>query len=485
MSDWRPHPGPQEDFCSRFEFEVFYGGAAGGGKTDCLVAEAARDTWHAKFRGLLLRRTYPELEEIMDRCQELYPPMGAIFKTDGHRWYFPSGAVVKLGQMQHEDDKYRYRGKEYQFIGFDEATRFTPTQYLYLFSRARSKHPDLKPRIRSGSNPGGPGHDFLKNRFKIGAWPDGKTIFDENTGLTRAFIPARLKDNPSLLLNDPQYVQRLMMLPAIERLRLLEGVWDAFEGQAIPELNPDIHMMENHGLTPEDIPVEWARYRTCDWGYATPFSIGWWAVDPDGILLRYKEYYGSKGGETPNMGLRMSAIDVAREIRKLERDLKGNIRPGPADPDLWNPRWSTLAKGQKMGVHGIYPAEDMQKEAISFIKADNDELRGRHQVHKRLEIDEDGKPQMLISKECKDFWRTIPLLQEDEKDPERIIDKNVEDHIYKETKYMCMFRPLQYKAPEKSDIGSFQYWRRKLINANRIARSKGVGIEEAYRKARG
>jgi hypothetical protein len=181
----------------------------------------------------------------------------------------------------------------------------------------------------------------------------------------------------------------------------------------------------------------------------------------------------------------MTAIDVAREIRKIEKDFKFTVRPGPADPDLWNPRWSTLAKGKKMGVHGIYPAEDMQKEGITFIKADNDELRGRQQVHKRLEVDEEGKPQMLISDDCKDFWRTIPLLQEDEKNPEKIIDKAVEDHIYKETKYMCMFRPIVYKAPERSDVGSFQYERRKLIKARQLSRLRGMSIGDAYGRVRG
>jgi hypothetical protein len=485
LTDWRPHPGPQENYFRRYEFEVFWGGQAGPGKTEVLIVDAGKDVKHPHYRGLILRRTFPELEEIIDRCHYLYPSWGGEYKSGEHRWYFPSGATIKLGQMQHEDDKYRYRGMEYQFIGFDEATRFTPTQYIYLFSRARSVYPDLKPRVRAGSNPGGPSHAFFKDRFRIGVWPDGKTIFDEKTGLTRVFIKASLEDNPTLLENDPEYVQRLMMLPEIERMRLLEGVWDAFEGQAIPELNPEIHRMEKWGISPDDIPPEWPRYRTCDWGYATPFSIGWWAVDPDGVLLRFKELYGSKGGDAPNTGLRMTAIDVAREIRKIEKDFKFTVRPGPADPDLWNPRWSTLAKGKKMGVHGIYPAEDMQKEGITFIKADNDELRGRQQVHKRLEVDEEGKPQMLISDDCKDFWRTIPLLQEDEKNPEKIIDKAVEDHIYKETKYMCMFRPIVYKAPERSDVGSFQYERRRLIKARQLSRLRGMSIGDAYGRVRG
>ncbi len=466
MIAWQPHPGPQMDFCSRAEFEVLYGGSAGPGKTMCLVMEALRYVHKSNYNGIILRRSFPQLEEIIDRTRIYYPMLGGEYRTGEHRWYFPSGAKINLGHMQHDGDEYNYQGKEFQFIGFDEATQFTDRQYLYLFSRCRSADPSIPCRVRSATNPGGPGHLFIKNRFQIGLTEAGTTITDAKTTLTRAFIAGKLTDNPTLLLNDPEYVNRLMVLPEIERLRLMEGVWDAFEGQAIPELN-----IEVHGIEPFDIPPEWPRYRTMDWGYATPFAVGWWAVDPNGVLFRYWEWYGSKGGETPNMGLRMTATEVARgvlEREKPERKKGISIRPGPADPDMWNPRWSTMGKGKSLGVVGTSPAEDMMKEGVHFIQADNERALGRQSVHKRLELDAEGKPQMYIFTTLSDFWRTMPQLREWDTNPEIIENKNVEDHLFSEVRYMCMFRPVKptYKVAE--NIGSFQAERAKAIRARKM-----------------
>ena len=131
---WKPHPGPQENFCSRGEFEVLFGGAAGPGKTDCLIMETARDVDHPRYSGLILRRTFPQLQEIIDRTRHWYPMVspGAEYRATEHRWRFPSGATITLGHMQHEGDKYNYHGKEFQFVGFDELTMFTESQYLFL-----------------------------------------------------------------------------------------------------------------------------------------------------------------------------------------------------------------------------------------------------------------------------------------------------------------------------------------------------------------
>ncbi len=480
---WQPNPGPQTNFCSRWEFEVLYGGQAGGGKSDAIIGEALRDIGHPGYQGIILRRTFPELEEIMSRCEGLYPDLGGYFAGTKKTWIFPSGAKIKLGHMQREKDKYKYKSNEYQYIGLDEATSFTGTQYLYMFSRCRSKHMDIKPRFRAGTNPGGDGHQFLKDRFQIGIVPDGQTIFDRVTELYRIFIKAGLKDNPFIAVNDPDYVKRLMALPEIERMRLMEGIWDAFEGQAIPELNVDVHSMEKHGMRPADIPKEWPRYRTFDWGYATPFSVGWWAIDYDGHLYRYREWYGAKEGEERNIGLRMDPGSLARKIKEIEHDAGEKVLPGPADPDIWNPRWKSMGK-KNFGVVGGSVAEDMAAEGIHFLQADNDRLLGRQQVHKRLELDEQGDPQIFISLHCKDFWRTIPLLREYEGNPEDIESKNVEDHIYSEVRYMCMFKPTKAKHQQPNDLGSFQAERRKLINARKLASQRGISITDAYGRIR-
>lgn len=457
----------QENACRRWEFEVFLGGAAGPGKTDVIVMEALRNVRHRGYRAVIFRRTFPELEEIIDRTKEWYPTYDGDYREGKHRWYFPSGATILLSHMQHEDDKKKHQGKEYQYIGFDEATHFTPTQYLYLFSRARSKDASIPVRVRAASNPGGVSHQFFKDRFKIGLVTPGTTIYDEKTGLSRVFVPGLLEDNPTLLLNDPAYLQRLELLPEVERMRLRYGVWDAFEGQVFSELNKDVH-----GIGPFDIPPEWERFRTFDWGYSAPFSVGWWAVDFDGRLYRYREWYGGKDdGSGTVKGLRLSDVEIARGVR--EREQGERVKPGPADPSIWS------RKRSKDGIIGPSTAEEMAKEGIHWIKADNDRIGGKRQVHHRLRMGDDGRPQIYIFHSCKDFWRTLPLLQEAPNNPEDV-NTEQEDHCYDEVRYACMFRPVKSKPVIQPDVGSFQYERRKYIRAKQYAARHGCSLTAAY-----
>lgn len=483
MDSWIPHPGPQEEFCSRGEFEVLFGGSAGPGKTDCLILEATRHTRNPLYRGLLLRRTFPQLQEIIDRCWTYYPMLGGVYRSTEHRWYFPSGAIIALGHMQHEADMYNYQGKQYHFIGFDEVTQFTEKQYLYLFSRCRSAIPDIPPRIRATTNPGGIGHMWCKRRF-IDPVPAGQTFIDPETGLSRVFVSARVYDNPTLVDNDPAYVKRLEALPEIERRRLLDGDWEVFEGQMFPELTQRVH-----GIDPFDVPPEWERYMVMDWGFARPFSCGWYAVDYDGNLFRYREYYGMKENE-PNVGLRMIAQDVAREINSIEFQAgeSKNIRR-IADPSIWN----KLPGFRNKEVIGQTIAEDMQGEGLFFLKGDNDRLQGIQQVHRRFkhEIEIDKESGEVIDEHVKfyafndqvHFWRTMQGLQASPKNPDDV-DTDGEDHIYDEVRYMCMARPVRPKKRDDAPKGTFQSERNRLIKAKQYARRHGVSLQTAYTRVR-
>jgi hypothetical protein len=490
---WYPHSGFQTDFCKAWQDEVLAGGAAGPGKTDCLVMEATRYLSDATYHALLARRTFPMLQEIIDRTRRFYPALGGDYRAGEHRWYFPSGAKISLGHCQNDGDEYNYQGKEYAFIGLDEAGQFLPNQILYLFSRLRSTSTNLPKRMRYASNPGGPSHQFLKDRFRIQQYPAGGVTFYEDVEIdletirvketiSRIFVPGRLTDNPTLIQNDPGYVARLMQLPELERMRLLHGVWDAFEGQVFIELNADIHCLDWH---PDDIPPEWTRFRSFDWGYSAPFSVGWWAMDFDGRLYRYREWYGAKMDEAKHryVGLRMNASEIARGIREREeheaaQGIKVNI--GPADPAIWNKR-----RDPKSGQIGISVAEEMQGEGLVWIKANNDRVPGRQQLHSRLRPDDAGKPRIYILKGCSDWWRTIPQLHEYERNPEDVDQSNdIEDHIYDETRYALMSRPLRPHAQQKSDVGTFRGERRRYLAAKQFASRRGISIEEAYRSIR-
>ena len=481
---WRPHPGPQTDFLRRGEFEVLFGGAAGPGKSECALMDATRYVGNKNYRGLILRRTFPQLEELLDRAHKYYPLVdpNATWAATEKRWHWPSGAIIKFGHMQHEDDKYNYQGQEYHRVYPDEVTQFTPTQYLYVFSRVRTTDPEIRCAIRCTSNPGGVGHQFIKDRFGIGTIAPRTTIYedvDDGTGgkirISRCFIPATLEDNPSLA-NDREYLARLGQLPELERMRLRYGIWDAFEGQALPELNREIH-----GVADFDIPHEWERFRAFDWGYAKPFSVGWYACDFDGNLWRYADWYGAKkdtGRNSWDCGLKMTATEIARGIKERERDLKlGKVRPGPADPGIYSRR------PQKDGTLGISVADEMAAEGVLWIKADNDRILGRQQVHHRLRVDEEGKAGLYVFLSCEHWWRTIPLIREYEKNPEDTETK-AEDHQYDETRYACMFKPIRPRVQVAPDIGSFQYERRKMIAARQHATRYGISLTDAYNRSR-
>ena len=477
--EWRPHPGPQMEFCSRGEFEVLFGGAAGPGKTDCLIMEATRHVSHPRYKALILRRTFPQLQEIIDRCHAWYPLIneGAIYKATEHRWYFPSGAIIQLGHMQHEGDKYNYQGKEFNFVGFDEVTQFTNTQYLYMQSRCRSTIPEIPCRIRSTTNPGGIGHVWCKKRFVDIARP-GMPYIDSETGQSRVFIPAKITDNPTLIENDPSYVERLKALPKIERMRLLEGIWDAFEGQAFIELSQIVH-----GCEPFEIPIEWEKFMAFDWGYSKPFSVGWYALDYDGVLYRYREYYGCKEGEE-DLGIRKTPIEIARDIQDMEKE---KVKFRVADPACWSKR------PLKGGVQGPSVIEDMSKEGLYFIKADNNRILGKMQVHQRFSMNEDidpvtgevisERPMFVCFNDQTHFWRTMLQMRQDEKNIEDV-DTDQEDHIYDEFRYACMSRPIKPKRKSVVPSGTFMAERNRYLNAKKYAQRHGISMESAYGRVR-
>jgi hypothetical protein len=478
---WLPHEGAQTEFLTRSEFEVLFGGSAGPGKTDCLVAGLTRDVANPRYRALLLRRTFPQLQEIIDRCWRLYPMLGGNFRATEKRWEFPSGAIIDLGHMQHEADKYNYQGKEYHRAGIDELTQFSETQYTYLMSRLRTTDPDIVPQILSTTNPGGIGHYWVKERF-VSITDPGRTYFDPRSGLSRVFIPAKIEDNPTLFLSDPGYLARLDALPEIERMRLRHGIWDAFEGQVFTELSQRLHGCEDF-----EVPPEWERICVLDWGYAKPFSVGWYAMDYDGVLYRYREWYGCKKesenvSDGADVGLKMQAWEVARGI--LDREKGEKVRMRVADPAIFHPH----PESRKREARGVTIAEDMQNEGVYFLKADNDRVHGKMQVHKRMkletDVDENGevvdeRPMLKVFNSCKGFWRTVPQMREDPRNPEDV-DTDQEDHIYDEFRYMCMTRPIKPKQVHRIPPGSFMAERNKLIRAKNYARRHGVSVDVAY-----
>ena len=436
---------------SRFEDEALYGGAAGGGKSDCALAEGLRQVEIPYYRGLILRKTFPQLTELMDRSTEIYKAAfpKAKFNDSKHVWTFPSGAKIYFGSMQHTKDRVNYQGKRYDYIDFDELTQFLWEEYSYMFSRNRPNGPGTRCYMRAQANPGGVGHGWVKERFitagkpmntiweKVNVrYPDGHI---ETRWKSRIFVPSSVFDNKILLANDPDYLTRLASMPEQERNALLYGDWDTFSGQVFTEWRNDsdhyADRINTHVVTPFEVPKSWDIWCGMDWGYSRPFSVLWFAVDRDRRLYLLREYYGCTG--TPNQGVRMEPAAVAREIKRIESEdpnLRGRRISRVGDPAIWGSQ-----SGESIG-------DMFERECVYWEKGQNARLDGKMQMHHRLAFDDNGIPMLYVFNTCKHFIRTVPNLVYDEKDVEDV-DTDGEDHAYDACRMVLMENPIA--APEK------------------------------------
>ena len=433
---------------ARTEDEALYGGAAGGGKSDALIIEALRQVHIPHYRALILRKTYPQLSELIDKTMRYYKPVfpRARYNGSSHCWTFPSGAKIYFGSLNHAQDKYNYQGKAFDFIGVDELTHFTWDEYSYVMSRNRPSGPGTRVYIRATANPGGVGHGWVKSRFISPApagtrmvqlmkvkTPDGDEITRRRT---RIFIPSTVFDNPALLENDPGYIGTLASLPEAEKQALLYGSWDSFSGQVFTEWRNDPNHYEDqrwtHVIAPFTIPKHWKIYRGYDFGFSKPFSVGWYAADEEGRLYRIKELYGCTG--RPNEGLRIDPVEQARRIREAEQNdpvLRGRVIQGIADPAIFDEsRGESIAAMMERGPNFLH-----------WMPGDHTRLAGKMQFHYRLAFGEDGRPMLQVFNTCKHFIRTIPNLVYDESNVEDI-DTTQEDHIYDECRYVLMENPI-------------------------------------------
>lgn len=447
---WVPQEGAQTSaIIAAWCDELFFGGARGGGKSDFLLGDYLQDIdLGSLWRGIIFRKTYPELEELQQRARELFPPLGAVYKSSKSAeypfadcWYFPGGATLKMRYLQHERDADNYQGHQYLWIGFDELTNHaTPYAYNKLKACLRSGA-GIPGRIRSSGNPGGKGHIWVKARF-IDIAPPYSAYTDPETGLTRMFIPSKLTDN-KYLRDNKQYVALLKSSGSKELVRAwLEGDWDIVAGAFF-----DCWDRDKHVIKPFRIPSEWTRFRSFDWGSAKPFSVGWWAISDGGMALpknsivRYREWYGAK---EPNVGLKLTAEAIAQGIVKREKG--ESIAYGVADPACW----------KEDG--GASHAERMAKEGAKFRPADNSRVSGWDEMRQRF-IGEDDAPMIYCFDTCVDSIRTIPLLQHDGHNPEDL-DSEMEDHAADDWRYACKSRPFIRTAKSKkkpAEVGSIEW----------------------------
>lgn len=452
---WSPQPGPQRALLECPVFEVFYGGARGGGKTDGMLGEWA---FHAHAHedaanGVFFRRELTQLDEAIARSHELYAPVGADWNEQKKTWVFPNGARLKFRYLDRDSHAEAYQGHSYTRIYFEELTNFPdPKPVMKLKATLRSAK-GVPCCFRATGNPGGPGHQWVRERYITPA-PAGFKVIEDADGLRRVFIPARLQDNPILLDSDPTYVARIKQSGSEQLVKAwLEGDWNVIEGAYF-----DCWSTAQHVIRPCELPEWWFRFRSMDWGSAKPFSVGWWAVAgedwltpdgawiPKGALIRYREWYGAK---EPNVGLKLTAEEVGQGI--VSRETGEDINHGVIDP----------AAFAEDGGPSI--AERLYKQGAKFRRADNKRvgvrgaMGGWDMMRARLKGQDFGepmgqRPMVYVFSTCGDTIRTVPALQHDEKRPEDV-DTEQEDHAADEFRYACMSRPWQAQKPtEPEDI---------------------------------
>ena len=399
---------------------------------------------------MAFRRKRTELVELIERAKQVLVPLG-------HRWYEqdkyfrgPKGGRLRFTYLERDSDADAYQGHSYTRLYPEEMGTFPSEVPINKLQATLRSGQGVPCQMKSTCNPGGPGHHWVKSRYRLDTHPQGMEVFRfefENpytkkvTEKTRVFIPSKVTDNAYL---GDDYIANLYQVGSPTLVRAwLEGDWSVIEGAFFDNWSPSRHVVR-----PFEVPREWPRFMSGDWGSAKPFSFGWWAIvqddyttqeglkTPRGCLVRIREWYGAKkdpNGETiPNTGLKMGAERVGQGL--AEREASGICHLDPAA--FAEDGGPSIAERLRRGAGG----------KVNFVPADNKRIAQRgamggwDQVRARLEGDNDGNPMIVFFETCVDSIRTLPALQHDELRPEDV-DTDGEDHAPDEIRYACMSRP--------------------------------------------
>ena len=424
--------------------EILYGGAAGGGKSHLM--RVASIAWCTDIPGLqvyLFRRLSNDLVKNHFEGPTGYLALLSdwigqkLVRTNfgDNTLAFWNGSKIFLNHCQHEKDKYKYQGAEIHVLMIDELTHFT--QSIYTFLRGRVRMTGLKlpehwcerfPRIICGSNPGGVGHNWVKAAFIDGCAPmEIRRMPKKDGGMLRQYIPAKLADNPTLAESDPDYVDRLEGLSSPDLVRAMkEGDWDIISGGMFDDVwRRDVHVIE-----PFEVPEGWPITRAFDWGSSKPFVVGWFTesdgvqpvhgrVYPRGTVFVIHEWYGWNG--TPDVGLKLTNSEIARGIKEREREWGIKPMPGPADSAIFSE------------YNGSSIAADMAAEGVVWVPADKrpgSRINGWEAIRQRLKAsmaEPMELPGLIVTSNCQQFIRTVPVLPRDESKPDDVMTA-AEDH---------------------------------------------------------
>ena len=495
---WAPQAGSQAAFLHATEVEVLFTGTRGGcGKSDALLFSYLQfvDIWKKAWKGIILRQSHPALREMIDRSRRWIPRIwpDAEYNEIKFRWTFPSGATLSFDHLAERGDFDKYQGAEFAFIGFEELVTWDDLRlYKLMFSCLRSPIPGVPLMVRSTTNPYGPAHNAIKDRFNLPI-PNAKSMVNlhgaclgplivgkvDATGIQepdRRAIHGHLLENKLFLRVNPGYIQKTKAScngdENLERA-WLDGDWDITSGGLIDGVwNKAKEFCVWEGLTPKTIPEDWVIFRVYDYGWSAPFAVCWFAASNGGDielengkvrstrrgdLFLVREWYGWTGVER-NKGLELLTPQITKGI--IEREVewgwrgqgfpgdnygpRGRVKDGPADSMIFD------------DVNNICIATEFEKpvevkgvryRGLRWEKADkgpNSRPQGWDQLRQRLNatIPNPGggreRPGLFISSDCHQWKYTVPQLTRDEKNPEDC-PKNSEDHLGDCTRYALRF----------------------------------------------
>jgi hypothetical protein len=431
---WSPQPR-QEAFILCPSDEVLFGGARGGGKTDAVLGDwLSHSSQHGDAaNGLVIRRERTQLVEMIDRAKQIFLPLNFQYREVEKQFTAPNGARLRFAYLESDTDCEAYQGHSYTRLYFEELTTFpNETIVTKMLATLRSAR-GVKCQMKSTCNPSGVGHAWVKRRYAIDEYPLGmqQTTVE---GRTRIFIPSKVGDNK--FLDQASYVQALRSLGNEQLVRAwLEGDWNVTVGSFFTEFEPVKHV-----LRPIRLPRDWTKFRSMDWGSARPFCVHWWCVAgddvhtesgmiPRGALICYREWYGASA---PNVGLKMTAEQVAEGIR--ERSFSEEYAYSVLDPSAF-----ACQSGPSI-------AERMFARGVTFRPADNQRaakvgaMGGWNLVRHRL-IGDGEHPMIYFFSTCRDIIRTLPAAVHDARKPEDV-DTEGEDHALDSLRYACASRPF-------------------------------------------
>ena len=411
----------QKLFINAKEDEVLYGGAAGGGKSYGQLIDAwIKAISYPGIKQLILRRTFPELKRsLIMSSLVIFKQTESKYNESDKKWKFNNGSMIEFGYCDSENDVTQYQSAEYDIIRFDELTHFTEFQYSYMISRIRGVN-NFPKQIKSSTNPGSIGHEWVKRRFIENKIP--QQVYIDDLERSSMFIPAKVQENNFLMDSDPKYITRLQQLGENERRALLEGDWDIFEGQYFSEFRKEIH-----SCTSFVIPEHWNRYRVLDYGLDM-LACYWIALNEKGEVFVYKELYEN------NLIIKEAASRI-KEVNGSDRFICTY-----APPDLWNRRQET----------GKNAADIFAENGVPIIKSKNDRVNGWYSVKDWLYVHEkrdehNGElkktSNLKIFSNCINLIRTLPAIQKSESNPNDCATEPHElTHAPDALRYFCSMR---------------------------------------------